>query len=486
MAVFLAPVFNDAPYVDTSGNPATGYLLYTYVAGSAGSTLATTYTTSAGSVQNANPMTLNAGGYSTTSSVQTQVWLTGGVNYLFILKTAGGVTIWSRDNLVGIGDTSSAQDQWVAGPAPTFVSATSFSLVGDQTGNFQVGRRVKTTNSGGTIFSTITVSAFGAVTTVTVVNDSGVLDSGLSAVSYGLLSDTKHSVPSFQAAGDLLSQSAAGTLSRIAAGTAGSILMSRTAATSKLAYVPALNSVMYGNTYSNNVADATNDIDIAAGGCTDATGADFMTCTALTKQSDAVWAVGTGAGGLDLLASAGNNDFYIWRIKRSDTQVVDALFSLSSTAPTMPANYDFKRLIGWFKRAGGSIVAFHTYEVEGGGLEHTWDAPTLDVSLAATLSTSRRTDAVKVPLNFSTIAHLNVGISDGGADSANWICCPDQTDAAPSVSSAPLANITSTTTQAGERQLFIRTSAAGLIAARSTTTIDNYFISTMGFKWARR
>lgn len=193
MAVNLAPIGNDAPYVDSNGDPFTGALLYTYTAGS--STPATTYTTSAGSVQNANPMTLNSAGYPTTSSVQTQIWLTAGVSYKFELKNSAGTTIWTRDNIVGINDTTVSQDQWVSGPTPTFVSTTSFTLVGDQTTTFHIGRRLKTTNSGGTIYSTITASAFGAVTTVTVVNDSGVLDSGLSAVSYGLLSAANPSEP---------------------------------------------------------------------------------------------------------------------------------------------------------------------------------------------------------------------------------------------------------------------------------------------------
>jgi len=68
-------------------------------------------------------------------------------------------------------------------------------LAGNQTATFSVGRRVKTTNTGGTIYSTITSSVFGAVTTVTVVNDSGVLDAGISAVEYALLSSVNPSVP---------------------------------------------------------------------------------------------------------------------------------------------------------------------------------------------------------------------------------------------------------------------------------------------------
>ncbi len=240
-----------------------------------------------------------------------------------------------------------------------------------------------------------------------------------------------------------------------------------------------------GLTYANNAGDATNDIDIAAGECVDSTNVRLLQLSAITKQSDAAWAVGTNAGGLDT-GAVGNSDYYTWLITRVDTGVVDVLFSLSSTAPTMPANYTLKRLIGWFKRVGGTIVAFHTYETEGGGLELTWDVPTLDINLANTLTTARRTDAAKVPLNFSTIAILNVHIDDAAGTVAN-ICCPDQTDAAPSTSAAPLSVINAAAAVNGAAQLFIRTSAAGLIAARATVaTIDLYAVATVGFRWARR
>jgi microcystin-dependent protein len=47
----------------------------------------------------------------------------------------------------------------------------------------------------GTVYGRISASAFASVTTVTVVLDSGALDSGLSAVSYGLISPTNTSAP---------------------------------------------------------------------------------------------------------------------------------------------------------------------------------------------------------------------------------------------------------------------------------------------------
>lgn len=244
-----------------------------------------------------------------------------------------------------------------------------------------------------------------------------------------------------------------------------------------------------GLTYSNNSTDPTNDIDIAAGSAKDGTNAyDLVLASTLVKQLDAAWAVGTNAGGLDT-GSIGNSDYYIWLIARSDTGVIDALFSLSASAPTMPTNYDYKRLIGWFKRSGGAIVAFTTYEIEGGGLEYLWTTPTLDIDLSNTLTTSRRTDAVRVPLLFSVLAHMNVMIYDAGGNQSAYIYAPDAADLGPAINAAPLtsASAISTTNTQGTRTLWIRTSSTGTIAARAdVATMDNYRVSTLGFRWGRR
>lgn len=239
-------------------------------------------------------------------------------------------------------------------------------------------------------------------------------------------------------------------------------------------------SQLNGWTYQNS----GSDIAIAAGSGLDSTRAYFITGAALTKTTGA-WAAGNNAGGLDT-GTIGNNDYYIWAIARSDTGVVDYLFSLSSTAPTMPASYNYARLIGWFKRAGGVNVAFHTYETNGGGIEFAWDAPALDINLSNTLTTSRRTDALRVPLNFSVIANIVAHIIDASAPCAINICCPDQTDVAPGYQ-ANLAVINAPTGTNAIAQLRIRTSSAGLIASRSNlATVDTYDVSTIGFEWARR
>lgn len=117
-------------------------------------------------------------------------------------------------------------------------------------------------------------------------------------------------------------------------------------------------SYLAGLGMANNVADATNDIDIAVGTCRDDTNAaDITIISALTKRLDGAWTVGTNQGGLDT-GSIGNNTYHVWAIRRSDTGVCDVLFSLSVSAPTMPTSYDSKRRIGSIIRAAGAIVGF--------------------------------------------------------------------------------------------------------------------------------
>jgi len=291
------------------------------------------------------------------------------------------------------------------------------------------------------------------------------------------------------AKGDLITATANDTPVIITAGASGRVLMSRSADAKGLAYAAALNKGIYGLTYDNGT-DATNDININIGGAMDASNIYWMDLTtALGKQSDVTWAVGgtTGSplGGLDT-GAAGNSDYYIWLIARSDTGVVDALFSLSSTAPSMPTNYDVKRLIGWFKRVAGTIVAFKTYETEGGGLTLRWSVPTLEISLTNTLTTSRRTDAVKVPQSFSTDAILGIRLDDV-SEFAAWLGCPDAADTAVS-GSVENANWFQDLSVGIQIVVFvIKTSATGTIAVRATiSTVDNYYASTYGFNWARR
>lgn len=190
MANFLAPIINGQQF-DANGDPLSSGEIFVYLAGT--STPATTYTTQAGGTPNTFPIDLNTLGVNEDG----EIWLIGGSSYKFVIKDAAGVTLRTLDNMSGINDSAITTDQWlVYQAAPTYVSATSFTVAGDQTQTFQVGRRLKTTNTGGTVYSTITGSVYSSPnTTVTVRNDSGTLDSGLSQVSYAVMSVQNTSLP---------------------------------------------------------------------------------------------------------------------------------------------------------------------------------------------------------------------------------------------------------------------------------------------------
>lgn len=73
------------------------------------------------------------------------------------------------------------------GNIPTYVSTTSFSVTGDQTAFYLVGRRIRISDSS-TLYGTISVSAYTSLTTVTVVLDSGSISASITAVAVGVIS----------------------------------------------------------------------------------------------------------------------------------------------------------------------------------------------------------------------------------------------------------------------------------------------------------
>lgn len=96
--VFLCPTFGVGYQGFTSGGlPLNQGKIYTYIAG--GTTPQATYTTSAGSVQNANPVILDADG-----RPPNEVWLIQGQTYRLDVKDSADNLIASYDNIDGIND----------------------------------------------------------------------------------------------------------------------------------------------------------------------------------------------------------------------------------------------------------------------------------------------------------------------------------------------------------------------------------------------
>ena len=151
-----------------NGTPLAGGLLYTYLAGT--STAATTYTTSAGNVPNSNPIVLNSAG-----RVQTEIWLTQGVSYKFVLKTSAFITIGTYDNIDGAAD-----------PAPfyAFEAALAASSGSSLVGFIQSGSGAVATTVQAKLRETVSVMDFGAVGDG-VTDDSDAIQAALDSVPVG-------------------------------------------------------------------------------------------------------------------------------------------------------------------------------------------------------------------------------------------------------------------------------------------------------------
>ena len=107
-----------------------------------------------------------------------------------------GVNNSAREVMAAV-RTQHEDAQWIdLGDTPTFASTTAFTVVGDLTGTYDIGRRIKATDAS-TLYGEITNSVFSSPnTTVTVALDSGVLSGSLTAVALGIVSGTNSSLRS--------------------------------------------------------------------------------------------------------------------------------------------------------------------------------------------------------------------------------------------------------------------------------------------------
>lgn len=82
-----------------------------------------------------------------------------------------------------------------------------------------------------------------------------------------------------------------------------------------------------------------------------------------TKHVDTAFSSGSGNGSLDTGSFAVNRVYYIWQIGLTAKSGSDILTSLSNSAPTMPALYTYKRLIGAFYYLDYDSGAYYQYYI---------------------------------------------------------------------------------------------------------------------------
>lgn len=187
MQTSLLPVPNQQ-FLDANGDPLSGGKLYFYEPGTA--TPKSVYGNSDGTTTLTNPVILDSTG-------RANVWLNG--YYKIILKNSVDTTIYTVDNISSQYSDQLTNYQFILqNDVLTYISATQFSVPDDRTVEYAVGRRIRAVVTAGTIYGTITASSSGGtpvITTVTCLWDSGSLDSGLSAISTGVLSIVDGALP---------------------------------------------------------------------------------------------------------------------------------------------------------------------------------------------------------------------------------------------------------------------------------------------------
>jgi hypothetical protein len=106
--------------------------------------------------------------------------------------------------------------------------------------------------------------------------------------------------------------------------------------------------------------DTEHDIEIAPGKCRsyDDT-SDMILNSAITKQIDATWAAGDGAGGLFSGTVAIDTTYHLFLIRKDSDGSIDAGWDTSISAANMPAGYTaYRRIASHITDSSANIVRF--------------------------------------------------------------------------------------------------------------------------------
>jgi hypothetical protein len=227
-----------------------------------------------------------------------------------------------------------------------------------------------------------------------------------------------------------------------------------------------------------STAGASATMTIAVGEAADSVNAALMSLAASINKTTSAWAVGSGNGGLDTGVIANNTGYHFYLIRRTDTGVIDVIFSTSAASPTLPANYTQYRRIGWGKTNGsGQWTKFVQV-----GNHFQWDNPVLDID--AVIGATGANSTVSVPSGVKVILKCNIYGIDGTAGAPGvYISDPDIADMAPSLTAAPLVQMTSngSTSQSNANYAECFTNTSAQIRRRARNSTATIRLATLGW-----
>ena len=230
-----------------------------------------------------------------------------------------------------------------------------------------------------------------------------------------------------------------------------------------------------------STAGGSSTMTIAAGAANDSTNSTLMNLASSIAKTTASWAVGTGNGGLDTGAIANTTWYHFYEIERTDTGVVDVVFSLSASAPALPANYTIYRRIG----SGKTDASAHWIAFTQTGDQFIWATSLVDVNNANPASGSRSNVTLTVPTGVVVSALFRASLtSSASANGVLVLSSLQETDQAPSLTgmSDLRADATGSTTSAAAGAFARLTNTSAQIANRANLGANlAYSIDTYGW-----
>lgn len=416
--------------------------------------------------------------------------------------------------------------QWIKwGDTTVYVGATQFKIAGsDVTSRYTVGRRVRAVGSStGTIYGTITVSAFSTDTTVTVVWDSGSLSNETLTISIGILTLTSGagvvSAPFTDTVAIIKGSSDAtklvrfevdglttgttrvvtvpdadGTLAYLASPTFTGTPAAPTATVgtnttqiATTAFVQAaaavLSSQISGFIPSSITGSSTTGaLTVSVGQAANSTGVAYV-----SKATTTSWAVSNGnavngyQGGTTLPNSSVIHFFMCSGASGTGS------FASTSLAPTLPSGYDvyYRRVFSLNTTGAGALIAGTARETHGGAMKFFLTSEIVDVSVT-NLGTSRTLYSLTVPsgtgLQVEPIMRATTTSS-----ATTIITSPDEVDVAPLLDSTHSYDIANTSGGTGGVYMSgLLTDTSGRIGARASTTGVALYVFNHGFVDFRR
>lgn len=220
-----------------------------------------------------------------------------------------------------------------------------------------------------------------------------------------------------------------------------------------------LSTLLTGLTLSTAGGSGTFGIAIGAA-------SGMVLASAYTKTTSA-WAVGTGNGGIDTGAIANSTWYHVYLIQRVDTSVVDVLFSLSATSPTMPASYTRKRRIGSMLTDGSA----HWLKFIQKGDEFLWAYATVTTVSTSLVLDTPSSVVQQVPTGLQVIARIRGRFQTAnGLDTFYSVTSPDEVDTCITNSANSTGRLISNTEEGFTADVRTDTTAKVVLAATGSGT----------------